>query len=360
MQAISAASDWVLRRLFKDVIKRHFAQIFSTEIDPQQLDVQLTKGALELRECLLDAAYLNLQLADSAFEIEAVLLGKISVSLFPPGIVVEDAVVTVRQKPGWTAPPPPPAREQQQVYKYPSTVRQQQETQDGTIDQTAIGEGVRLIASTVRSLLQGVKAEGRGLVFRIRLATGSILTLNLDRILLEDGMASGSEDVFEGKKCSFSGLAVQLDGATEGEVLGSVSWQDCECNGTILVTWPNPEGEDEEGSYGVNVSLTEGATIVFSPHAIPELLAAIEHSHPTVSEQHQSSRAQAPSAHTSHPLTRSMLVAEAVSSSQIVKALMLPEGEQFLEEELSNLPGAKKSGEVGMVLVHFLFEISRS
>lgn len=54
--------DWVLRRLFKILIKKNVGLFLATEVDVAQLGVELDKGAVELRECLLDAAYLNSRL----------------------------------------------------------------------------------------------------------------------------------------------------------------------------------------------------------------------------------------------------------------------------------------------------------
>ena len=62
MDTFDTASDWVLRRLFKVFLKRNLANFIATEIDVQQLNVQLSKGILELTDCLLDVNYLNAQL----------------------------------------------------------------------------------------------------------------------------------------------------------------------------------------------------------------------------------------------------------------------------------------------------------
>lgn len=59
MFAFGSASDWVLRRLLKVILKRNLANFIATEIDVQQLGIQLDKGSLELKECLLDATQLN-------------------------------------------------------------------------------------------------------------------------------------------------------------------------------------------------------------------------------------------------------------------------------------------------------------
>jgi len=56
---MQAFGEWVLRRGLKQVLKRNLANLLATEIDTEQLGVQLEKGSLELKDCLLDTDYLN-------------------------------------------------------------------------------------------------------------------------------------------------------------------------------------------------------------------------------------------------------------------------------------------------------------
>ena len=63
MFGFGEASDLVLKRLFKVLIKKHLAQFLATEVDVSQLGVQLSAGVVELRECLLDVDYVNERLA---------------------------------------------------------------------------------------------------------------------------------------------------------------------------------------------------------------------------------------------------------------------------------------------------------
>lgn len=53
------ATDWALKRLFKFVLKRNLKHLIATEIDLEQLTVQLGNGVLELKEILLSTDYLN-------------------------------------------------------------------------------------------------------------------------------------------------------------------------------------------------------------------------------------------------------------------------------------------------------------
>lgn len=59
MNTLGYICDWGLRRLFKLFLKRHLSNLLATEVDVEQLSVQLETGSLELKECLLDVEYLN-------------------------------------------------------------------------------------------------------------------------------------------------------------------------------------------------------------------------------------------------------------------------------------------------------------
>lgn len=59
MNTLGYICDWGLRRLFKLFLKRHLSNLLATEVDVEQLNVQLETGSLELKECLLDVKYLN-------------------------------------------------------------------------------------------------------------------------------------------------------------------------------------------------------------------------------------------------------------------------------------------------------------
>lgn len=52
-------ADWALRRVLKFVLKRSVGRYLQTELDLEQLDVQLGSGAVELRSVLLDCDRLN-------------------------------------------------------------------------------------------------------------------------------------------------------------------------------------------------------------------------------------------------------------------------------------------------------------
>lgn len=53
------ATSWALKRLLKFVLKRNLKQWIQTELDLEQLDVQLGQGLLELKEVVLNTDYIN-------------------------------------------------------------------------------------------------------------------------------------------------------------------------------------------------------------------------------------------------------------------------------------------------------------
>lgn len=59
---VSIISDWVFRRMIKLLLKKNLAQVFATEVDVDQLEVQIENGIVEMRDCLLDPSFLNSKL----------------------------------------------------------------------------------------------------------------------------------------------------------------------------------------------------------------------------------------------------------------------------------------------------------
>jgi hypothetical protein len=55
-------ADWALRRVLKFVLKRSVGRYLQTELDLEQLDVQLGCGAVELRNVLLNCDSINQRL----------------------------------------------------------------------------------------------------------------------------------------------------------------------------------------------------------------------------------------------------------------------------------------------------------
>ena len=53
------ATDWALKRVLKFALKRNLGRFLRTELDLEQLDVQLGTGTLELRSVLLNCEQLN-------------------------------------------------------------------------------------------------------------------------------------------------------------------------------------------------------------------------------------------------------------------------------------------------------------
>ena len=62
MKAFSGLSDFFLRKAFKFALKRNLGKYLASELDPNQLDVQLGQGTIELKQLLLNCSELNQQL----------------------------------------------------------------------------------------------------------------------------------------------------------------------------------------------------------------------------------------------------------------------------------------------------------
>jgi hypothetical protein len=57
-----SATDWVLKRVLKTLLKKSIGRFLHSEPDLDQLDVQLSTGTFELRNVLLNCDSVNAQL----------------------------------------------------------------------------------------------------------------------------------------------------------------------------------------------------------------------------------------------------------------------------------------------------------
>ena len=96
--------DWVLRRLYKFLLKPLLSKVLKTDLDLDNLDVQLASGTLELSQLLLDEAYLSRQLGDCGWAVKAGYVGKAAVIIPYQSLLTEqirvkatDVLLTVRQ-----------------------------------------------------------------------------------------------------------------------------------------------------------------------------------------------------------------------------------------------------------------------
>lgn len=59
---MSWATDWALKRFLKLVLKKNLGRYLFSELDVNQLDVELSSGNLSLRNVLLDVKNVNTDL----------------------------------------------------------------------------------------------------------------------------------------------------------------------------------------------------------------------------------------------------------------------------------------------------------
>ncbi|WIA41023.1 hypothetical protein OEZ86_004661 [Tetradesmus obliquus] len=70
-----SATDWVLKRVLKTLLKKSIGRFLHSEPDLDQLDVQLATGTFELRNVLLNCDIVNAQLALHGWCITAGYIG---------------------------------------------------------------------------------------------------------------------------------------------------------------------------------------------------------------------------------------------------------------------------------------------
>lgn len=290
-----AAGDFVLRRVLKFVLKRSLRNIIKTNLDLDQLSVTLGEGRLELREVLLSTDYLNQHLvrvceqrskpagprsrgaaargqrplrvhalcfsrpwpppataharscartqAGLPWEVTAAFVGSVAAAiplaaLYSDSCVVRLDEVFLTLRPRTAAPPPaakPPGAEHQPVPGSPSGAAAAGAGASETAGESAVAEGVKLIAGGLEALLQRMRVAATRVVLRLELPAGEagprgachVVTLSLGQAEY-CGSSSGLPGVPDGaeaageqapaavrvtKSLSFSGLTLELQPA---------------------------------------------------------------------------------------------------------------------------------------------------
>jgi hypothetical protein len=376
MQGFYAVGSWGARRLLKALLKNKLAQILATDLDLAQIDVQLRKGSLELKDCLLDSKYLNEQLVsqmcftllqflkvesrlphrlhrsqlpsqlpllscpnftsiplffqvNDLYEIESALIGKISVNLFDLRIVLEGVDIVVKQQDlVTTGPAQPRFNGETPSFGAPDPLYNENEAQFGA--ETSVDGGIPVLVSLIRLLLKNLHGEARGILVRAKLADGQFLTMNLDSIAVKDAQGTTENELNAAcnvtKACSFSGLAGRLTPSESStEVLASLSWETTGCSGKIVAGWT----VDELNSPVIDLKpVLDGVCVWMSPAAVPvisDLLETFRSWRAHMADQHHNNMSD-------NPLSKSLMVTDAASLKDFQRALMLPDGERLMQE----------------------------
>jgi hypothetical protein len=275
------------------------------------------------------------------YEIESGLVGKISISLFDLRIVVEDVTVNVRQREvEQNEPDNLHFRARQPGFDASQPIYTENEGEEPA--STAVAEGIGLVSNLVQKLFK-VHVEGRRIGVEMKLAQGQLLTVILDNIAIKDaqGVENGLNTACDvAKACSFAGLAVKLTASDDptAEVLASISWETSGCSGTIAAGWLVDDLTlDALASF-------DGVCVWMQPAAASVISNLVE-TYSRARAKPEPFKDMPPS---DHLLTRSMMVADAATQSNVLRALTLPDGESLLEEELARMPGAQGGEEVSL------------
>ncbi|KDD75328.1 hypothetical protein H632_c741p0, partial [Helicosporidium sp. ATCC 50920] len=156
------ATSWALRRLLKFILKRNLKHVIATEIDLEQLNVQLGSGVVELKEILLCTEYLNEQLGSLPFRITEGFVGSVRAeipfaSLYSDSCVIklDEVLLTLeavsRDSPAPLHPFSLRACEGVEQQSRPPPPREEARDQ--------IASGIQSIASGIESLLQRLSLQ---------------------------------------------------------------------------------------------------------------------------------------------------------------------------------------------------------
>lgn len=208
---------------------------------------------------------------------------------------------------------------------------------------TGVAEGIQLVSDLVQRLFK-IQVEGRRIEVEMKLAQGQLLTIKLDNVAMQDAQGVEHELLYTAcdvaKAYSFSGLAVKLTASDDptSEVLASISWEATGCSGKIAVGWAVDE-------LNLNALASFDGVCVWIQPAAASVISNLLETFKRARTKPEPSKDMPASDHT---LSRSLVVADAVSQSNILRALTLPDGQRLLEEELARMPGAHGGEQVSL------------
>ena len=291
------ATSWALKRLLKFVLKRSLKQWILTELDLEQLDVQLGQGLLELKDLVLNTDYINERLVggwrggwaearaggcrcwqellipcscywqgDIPWRVERGYVGSIQAhvpisSLYQDScsLVADEVFLTVRPLPQpWT-----------------SSAAAGPETAEPSVPRAewgdVVSDGVRLVASAIDHILQRLKVSVKTVVIRVALPgeDGGLLVLSLEQAaytsqpsLAASGSPGPSLATQQTRQLSFSGLTIGARAA--GDAPRSLPFLAARsgrgCRGALQLTLTEPDGV-RGGAMGVDVDADLGEAV---------------------------------------------------------------------------------------------------
>ncbi|KAK9805512.1 hypothetical protein WJX72_002557 [[Myrmecia] bisecta] len=169
------ATDWALKRVFKFLLKRHLGRLLRSEVDLEQLDVQLGTGTLELRSVLLNCDHLNEQLGSSFWEITAGYVGSVKAtipitSLHSDSCTAELDEVLITVKARMAAATAQPSGHSAEPAELAGAASSAFEVDDlGLGGPATITDGVKLIAGGIEKVLQQLQLKAHRIAVRVEL-----------------------------------------------------------------------------------------------------------------------------------------------------------------------------------------------
>ncbi|KAI8111656.1 hypothetical protein M9435_004156 [Picochlorum sp. BPE23] len=187
---VSMISDWVFRRVIKLFLKKNLAHLFATEVDVEQLEVQIENGVVEMRDCLLDPSFLNSKLGSRYLYIESVFVQKVKVCIEDLCLDLQGVMMKTKQV----------KRDSNDVHIYSKFEEQVSADYDRTED---IEKGVHAISECMKYLMDNFSMIARDVIVSFHSEGGDEVKGKVDCFQLKQ--------VDDGQRWfDFSGMNIQV------------------------------------------------------------------------------------------------------------------------------------------------------
>lgn len=263
-------------------------------------------------------------------ELESVLIDKVQIALLPPLVILEDVVVTLRER---KSVPRTTTSGALLVANNNLGIEINVGSEDS---KTAVREGIRSVFAGLNQILHQVRFDIERLILRMVSAEDGNLVIDLEKASFCDVSTSQSDEPVSWdaiKQCSFSGLALSFNSGSQTPAV-IVTGEHGGCNGSITTAWKSTG--DTETHLNVDVAIGNGTRVSGCAEVMPAF--------PAFLGAFATSEASSNS-HRNPPIPQ-FFANEPSLAMKMFEALMLPDGGPYLAEDVAT----DQSSEV---IVHF-------
>lgn len=259
--------------------------------------------------------------------MDSALIGSLRATLYPPTISLEDIALDISLQ----SIPKTECKKKfgegshlnDSTFASPSNEKQAEFSRG-----SALEEGVQLISQRLKSLIHQVQLDLKSCIVRGRSHDGCLFLANLGSLLVEDDRnedSLGESQLFFARTCLFQNLILQYcKEDSQSQPFTILSSTRGGCNGQLRFSWNNSE---ESRQIELDLAILNDINLWIDYPAIYAVRNAVQH---FTAGYHRRANEDLPS------MRQSTHLSQPDRAKSILEALMLPNGEQILNEKLQS------------------------